>query len=877
MGNPVQPQFIHADSQWQAFFHYSADLFCIIEPDGRIGQLNPAWRRVLGWTLARVRSRRWIDWVHPEDVTATLTALAKTEGSVCFRNRYRHYQGNYHWLEWTWNSDERGYSYAVARDITQHKQTEAILQATQERYELVAEQSNDGLWDWNLETDQVYYSPRWSQTLGYEVTEISDRVTEWLDRIHPGDRERVLATFQDYIDGLTANLELEHRLLDKEGNYRWILSRGASLRDSKGKPYRIVGSNRDISDRKRTLSTLRLTQERLRYLLSHSPAILYTRQVSGNYSVTFMSDNAASVVGYSAQDFTHDPQFWANHIHPEDVPRIFANLPQVFETGHHSHEYRFLHEDGIYRWMHDELKLICDEAGKPLEMVGFWTDITEKKHAEIILHQQTKALQDAHQRLGFHVENSPLAVVEWDNQFRVQRWSKQAENIFGWTTPEVLGQRSADWQFIYPDDVERVRQEMSQLLDGSTSSVAYQNRNLTKDGRVVICQWYESVLLDESGQMVSILSLVQDITEAKQTEEALRHNAEMLRLLMEYTPAAIAMFDQQMNYQLVSRRWLEDYNLGQQNIIGKNHYELFPEIPDTWKQIHQRCLQGASEQCDEDLFIRANGEKQWISWEIRPWIGNHGDISGIIMNTEVVTERKEAKERLKQLNQELWQSNRDLEQFAYVASHDLQEPLRAVNSYAQLLNRKYENQLDAKADKYLHYIMDGATRMQQLINDLLEFSRVGTRGKPLKPTDSEAIIQQAMENLKVAIAETQAIVTYDPLPTVIADPTQFTQLCQNLIGNALKFRRETPAKVHISAQNQGKEWIFGVQDNGIGMEADYLERIFTIFQRLHSRRDYPGTGIGLAICKKIVERHGGRIWVNSELGIGTTFYFTIPV
>lgn len=992
MGNPVQHRLIQADPKWQAFFHHSADLFCIIEPDGRIGQLNPAWRKVLGWTPENVRSRHWIELVHSEDVTATLTALATKGVPVSFRNRYRHYQGNYHWLEWTWNYDEAGYGYAVAReitdqlpgdceldrffnmsvnlmgiagtdgyfqrvnpafervlgyplaelltqpflefvhpddraatlteveklatgttsiqfenryrcqdgsyrwlawnsasfpakeliytvgrDITHQKQTEAILQETQERYELVAERSNDGLWDWNLETDHVYYSPCWSQTLGYQAEEISDRFGEWLDRIHPGDRERVIATFQNYIDGVTPNLEIEHRLLHKDGSYRWILSRGASLRNAKGQPYRIVGSNRDISDRKRTMSTLRLTQERLHYLLSHSSAVLYSCQVSGNYGVTFMSDNAAIVLGYSAQDFITDSQFWVNHIHPEDVPRVLANLPKLFDRGHHVHEYRFLHQDGTYRWMHDELKLIYDEAGKPLEMVGCWTDITEQKHAEIILKQQTKALQDAHQRLGFHVENSPLAVVEWDNQFRVQRWSKQAEKIFGWTMPEVLGKRSADWQFIYQEDIEIVQQEMSRLLDGSTSSVVYQNRNLTKDGRVVICQWYESALLDESGKMVSILSLVQDITEAKQTEAALRHNAEMLRLLLEYTPAAIAMFDKQMNYQLVSRRWLDDYNLENQDIIGKNHYELFPEIPDTWKQIHQRCLQGASEQCDEDLFIRADGETQWISWEIRPWIGNSGDISGIIMNTEVVTERKQAKEKLKELNQELWQSNRDLEQFAYVASHDLQEPLRAVNSYAQLLSRKYQNNLDAKADKYLHYIMDGATRMQQLINDLLEFSRVGTRGKPLQATDSETIIQQAMENLKVAIAESKAIVTYDILPTVIADQTQLTQLFQNLIGNAIKFRRETPPNVHISAQNQGNEWTFVVRDNGIGMESEYLERIFTIFQRLHSRRDYPGTGIGLAICKKIVERHGGRIWVNSELGIGTTFYFTIPI
>jgi light-regulated signal transduction histidine kinase (bacteriophytochrome) len=230
---------------------------------------------------------------------------------------------------------------------------------------------------------------------------------------------------------------------------------------------------------------------------------------------------------------------------------------------------------------------------------------------------------------------------------------------------------------------------------------------------------------------------------------------------------------------------------------------------------------------------------------------------------------------LKEANANLLYSNQELEQFAYVASHDLQEPLRAVNSYAQLLARKYQGNLDAKADKYLGYIMEGATRMQQLINDLLEFSRVGTRGKELKLNDGEAVISQVLDNLKFAIAQSQAVVTYDSLPTVMADETQLIQLFQNLISNAIKFRREEPPHIHISAVQGETEWVFSVCDNGIGMEPEYFDRIFVIFQRLHSRAEYPGTGIGLAVCKKIVERHGGRIWVESTLGVGTTFHFTL--
>ncbi len=226
---------------------------------------------------------------------------------------------------------------------------------------------------------------------------------------------------------------------------------------------------------------------------------------------------------------------------------------------------------------------------------------------------------------------------------------------------------------------------------------------------------------------------------------------------------------------------------------------------------------------------------------------------------------------------ELTRSNADLAQFAYVASHDLQEPLRMVSSYLQLIEQRYKDKLDAAGTEFMNYAVDGATRMQTMINDLLTFSRVGTRGKPFEPTDCEVILDQSLANLQMAIEDSQAIITHDPLPTVMADGTQMVPLFQNLIGNAIKFRRQEQMRVHISAQAKEKEWIFSVHDNGIGIDPQYAERIFVIFQRLHSKEEYPGTGIGLAVCKRVVERHGGKIWVESQPGQGSTFYFTIPI
>jgi light-regulated signal transduction histidine kinase (bacteriophytochrome) len=211
-----------------------------------------------------------------------------------------------------------------------------------------------------------------------------------------------------------------------------------------------------------------------------------------------------------------------------------------------------------------------------------------------------------------------------------------------------------------------------------------------------------------------------------------------------------------------------------------------------------------------------------------------------------------------------------------VASHDLQEPLRNVVSCMQLLEKKYKSKLDADADQYLHYAVDSAVRMKALIQDLLTYSRIGTRGKPSQPTDCEKLVDETLRNLRSAIVETGAVITHDPLPTISGDDTQLSQVFLNLIGNAVKFRRDELPRVHLSTRKNNNEWVFSVKDNGIGIESRHLERIFVIFQRLNKRAEYGGTGMGLAIVKKVVERHGGRVWVESEPGVGTTFYFTIP-
>ena len=241
-----------------------------------------------------------------------------------------------------------------------------------------------------------------------------------------------------------------------------------------------------------------------------------------------------------------------------------------------------------------------------------------------------------------------------------------------------------------------------------------------------------------------------------------------------------------------------------------------------------------------------------------------------------IAERKRAEDELKHVATELARSNVELEQFAYIASHDLQEPLRAVAGCVQILRKRYRSHLDASADELIDHSVEGATRMQTLINELLSYSRLTTKGKPFEPTDCSQVLQRTLANLGAAIQERHAVVRSGTLPTVKGDPTQLMQVFQNLIGNAIKFCKDRPPRVDVAAEHTSHgEWLFSVHDNGIGIEPQCFERIFRIFQRLHTRVEYPGTGIGLAICKKIVERHGGRIWVESSPGEGSTFRFTI--
>ena len=278
-----------------------------------------------------------------------------------------------------------------------------------------------------------------------------------------------------------------------------------------------------------------------------------------------------------------------------------------------------------------------------------------------------------------------------------------------------------------------------------------------------------------------------------------------------------------------------------------------------------------------ELELKSAGGHPFFAYtSVSPNLDEDGDLAGMVLSVLDVTIQKQAQQQLQAYARDLQRSNEDLEQFAYVASHDLQEPLRMVVSYLGLLERRIGERLDADCRQFLNFAVDGGKRMQSLIHDLLAFSRVGSHARPFESADMTEVLRTALTNLQVVIEETSALVTSDALPSVTGDAGQLSQLLQNLISNAIKFRGAESPRIHLGAVHGDGEWIFSVQDNGIGIDPQFFDRIFVIFQRLHEREKYSGTGIGLAICKKIVHHHGGRIWVVSEPKKGATFYFTIP-
>jgi len=515
------------------------------------------------------------------------------------------------------------------------------------------------------------------------------------------------------------------------------------------------------------------------------------------------------------------------------------------------------------------------EGGESDGLVGVIVDITARKNAEA-------RLRESEERFRAVVDSANEGILVYDKALNIIAGNQAAERIIGLPLVDIIG--AAGFTSLLPcvhadgrplGEKDRPTRVTLRSGEGLTNYVVGIQR---PEGRLT---WLSvnTAFLRHPGQAdwYGIVSTIGDITAQRNAEMALRESEARFRQTFELAAAGIAhVVDGR--FTRVNRSLCEILGRSEAQLLGSSVKDVsHPEDRDVSDPIRKRILAGEAEAVRfEKRYLRPGGQVVWAEVVIALVRNEARAPLYEIAIFHDITERKQAEAALAAAHDELKRSNAELEQFAYVASHDLQEPLRMVSSYTQLVQRRYGDRLDGDAKEFMGFVVEGAARMKQLIEDLLAYSRVGTRGKEFQPVEVEAPLRRAISNLRTAIEESSAAVTWDPLPTASADDMQLTQLFQNLIGNALKFRSSSVPRIHVAAKELDAEWEFAVADNGIGIEPQYFERIFMVFQRLHNKTEYPGTGIGLAICKKVVERHGGRIWVTSQPGAGSSFHFTLP-
>jgi PAS domain S-box-containing protein len=819
------------------------------------------------------------------------------------------------------------------RDITDRRRREEDLRTLTERLDLAIEGADLGVWDWDLETDEVAFNEEWATMLGLSLDEIEPTLETWEQRVHPADMGSVETALEAHLTGETERYDCEHRMRTASGDWKWIRDVGEVVeRDGDGNPTRAVGIHLDISEQRESRRAL----EEERDMFAQGPAVVFKWRNDDGWPVEYVSDNVTKTFGYTPEDLQSGEVPYATLIHDQDAARVSEEVAKHGreDVERFSHDpYRMVTKSGDVRWVQDNTKVIRED-GEVTYYLGYLTDITERKRLEDSLRESKEAHReitaigsDTDRDFGAKVE----AILElgcdrlglpYGFLNRIDDDTQHVIEASG-THPTLQAGESAPLSKAYcrrTIECDEVLNVQDAIDEGWGDDPAYEEFGLGCyiGGKIIV-----------EGEVYGTLCFGDEASRAHAFDETERGFVELLVQWISYELRSDTVKQKLRQLNETAQRLMTNTDAAELASIGTESATSVLEMPMTciWRYDEQAdaLVPGAMTeevarvldeqptfepgnslawQAFEDGSTRAYDDVQTVEGryneetpvrsEIIVPLGEHGVlISGstqqhaftdtdrsllevLAATVEEALNRAKREQDLRETRERLEQSNQELEQFAYAASHDLQEPLRTVSSYLTLLERRYGESLDDEAMEFVEIAVDGADRMREMIQALLEYSRVERRGGAFEPIEMSDVFQQVTQNLEVTIDEREAtVVSPDSAGTVVGDESQLVQLFQNLVENGIKYS-ETDPRVEISMQHRDGIVEYAIADEGIGMDPEQSDGIFEVFQRLHTRAEFDGTGIGLSICRKIVDRHEGDIRVESTPGVGSTFVVTVP-
>ncbi len=849
--------------QYYRMVDLSPDAIVVHDLDGRLLYANPAALRLGGVSsLEEVKDRSVLDFFPSERLGVIqdgIRRLVAGEAGPPLTMQMRFPGGKTVDVEASGVQLEfRGVPavQVVLRDVTERKKVERALRESEERLRLATAAAD--IFGWEVDIPRQMF--RWTENAERLVDiPMPATLAEIWEAVHPDD----LAAVQQAFGQATAsggNFSLEYRIQNRTaGTDLWFFSAGVAIADSGDTPRRLVGITQNITARKQAEEALRESEERFRRTFDQSP--IPAALLLPDFTLLRANEALCRMLGYSEQELQQlkFPAFTHSDDVEEDVrlaTRLAAGEIEQYEL-----DKRYIRKDGAIVWGHLSVRYIRDAEGRVSYVLPMIQDITERKLMEEALRatlETERVLLNAPTDMALLLDVNGTILNINDNYAKV----------LGSCPPKLIG--ASIWDRMPPEIVVYRRKYFGQAVE---------SKQIVRFEELLNNKWYDSLVnpvLSDTGTVIRVAIIARDITERKQAEEALRQSEEKYRLLIDTLQEGVVVIDSAGVILYANPPLAAMLGYTVEETVGKSVFSFMDRHNAQILREHmERRQKGVKDQYELEA-ITARGAKKHVLVEASPLLDQNGHYIGSLAGVMDITERKQAEIALQEYAERLKRSNEDLERFAYISSHDLQEPLRAIVSYSQLLERRYRGRLDPDADAYIQFITDSGRRMQALVNDLLQHSRITSQVLVLEPVATEEVLAQTLLSISMLLKEQGATVTHDPLPVVQADARQLEQIFSNLIGNAIKYRRQEPPKIHVSAVKKEDMWQFSVTDNGIGIEPRYLEKIFTIFERLHGQERYEGTGIGLAICKRIVERHGGRIWIESEPGEGSTLFFTLP-